>query len=79
MRSSTPLNRRRQLLATLPLSAAVSAALSTSALLMPSVASLQRTAALGCGTMFDFTSVLNQIWRLILNWSSNPNESLDET
>ena len=41
MRSSTPLNRRRQLLATLPLSAAVSAALSTSALLLPSVASAQ--------------------------------------
>ena len=41
MRNSTPLNRRRQLLATLPLSAAVSAALSTSALLLPSVASAQ--------------------------------------
>ena len=41
MRSSTPLNRRRQLLATLPLSAAVSAALSTSALLLPSVVSAQ--------------------------------------
>ena len=41
MRSSNPLNRRRQLLATLPLSAAVSAALSASALLLPSVASAQ--------------------------------------
>ena len=38
---STPLSRRRQALATLPLTAAVSAALSTSALLLPSTASAQ--------------------------------------
>jgi len=41
MRSCTPTHRRRQVLATLPLTAAVSAALSTAALLMPSVASAQ--------------------------------------
>ena len=41
MRSCTPLYRRRQALATLPLTAAVSAALSSAALLMPSVASAQ--------------------------------------
>ncbi|MEL0162730.1 MAG: hypothetical protein VW842_07635, partial [Halieaceae bacterium] len=38
---STPLSRRRQALATIPLTAAVSAALSTSALLLPSTASAQ--------------------------------------
>ena len=38
---STPLSRRRQALATLPLTAAVSAALSTSALFLPSTASAQ--------------------------------------
>ena len=38
---STPLGRRRQALATLPLAAAVSATLSTSALLLPSTASAQ--------------------------------------
>ena len=41
MRSCTPLYRRRQALATLPITAAVSAALSSAALLMPSVASAQ--------------------------------------
>ena len=41
MRSCTPLYRRRQALAPLPLTAAVSAALSSAALLMPSVASAQ--------------------------------------
>ncbi len=41
MSSCTPLYRRRQALATLPLTAAVSAALSSAALLMPSVASAQ--------------------------------------
>ena len=41
MRSCTQTHRRRQVLATLPLTAAVSAALSTAALLMPSVASAQ--------------------------------------
>ena len=41
MRSCTPTHRRRQVLATLPITAAVSAALSTAALLMPSVASAQ--------------------------------------
>ncbi len=41
MRSCTPTHRRRQVLATLPLTAAISAALSTAALLMPSVASAQ--------------------------------------
>ena len=41
MRSCIPTHRRRQVLATLPLTAAVSAALSTAALLMPSVASAQ--------------------------------------
>ena len=41
MRSCTPTHSRRQVLATLPLTAAVSAALSTAALLMPSVASAQ--------------------------------------
>ncbi len=38
---STPLSRRRQALATLPLAAAVSAALSTTALLLPATASAQ--------------------------------------
>jgi len=41
MRSCIPTHRRRQVLATLPITAAVSAALSTAALLMPSVASAQ--------------------------------------
>jgi len=41
MPSFTPLNRRRQALATLPLTAAVTAALSASAVLMPSVAMAQ--------------------------------------
>lgn len=41
MRSCIPTHRRRQVLATLPITAAVSAALSTVALLMPSVASAQ--------------------------------------
>jgi iron complex outermembrane receptor protein len=41
MRSCTPTHSRRQVLATLPLTAAVSAALSTAVLLMPSVASAQ--------------------------------------
>ncbi len=41
MSSCTPSNRRRQVLATIPLTAAVSAALSSAALLMPSVASAQ--------------------------------------
>ncbi len=41
MRSSTPLKRRHQALATLPLTAAVSAALSATATLMPSVAMAQ--------------------------------------
>lgn len=41
MRSCTPLYRRRQAMATLPITAAVSAALSSAALLMPSVASAQ--------------------------------------
>ena len=38
---STPLSPRRQALATLPMTAAVSAALSATALLLPSTASAQ--------------------------------------
>ncbi len=41
MRSFNPLNRRRQILATLPLTAAVSAALTTATALLPSVAMAQ--------------------------------------
>jgi len=41
MRSFNPLNRSRQILATLPLTAAVSAALTTATALLPSVAMAQ--------------------------------------
>ena len=41
MRSCTPLNRRRQALATLPLTAAISAAISTTAAFLPSNAMAQ--------------------------------------